>query len=77
MQNLESVVQVRIYLRLIDSFYISVSTSNDLVSKTCIIVGRGAKEANLYTEIAEGIHAYGITSHRHGDIYTQLAILMF
>ncbi|KAK8444613.1 hypothetical protein SEVIR_9G166000v4 [Setaria viridis] len=27
--------------------------------------GRGAKEANLYTEIAEGIHAYGITSHRH------------
>ncbi|KAL6637272.1 hypothetical protein ACP70R_024844 [Stipagrostis hirtigluma subsp. patula] len=27
--------------------------------------GRGAKEANLYTEIAEGIHAYGIESHRH------------
>ncbi|XP_047325693.1 probable N-acetyl-gamma-glutamyl-phosphate reductase, chloroplastic [Impatiens glandulifera] len=27
--------------------------------------GRGAKEANLYTEIAEGIHSYGITSHRH------------
>ncbi|XP_058069285.1 probable N-acetyl-gamma-glutamyl-phosphate reductase, chloroplastic isoform X2 [Magnolia sinica] len=27
--------------------------------------GRGAKEANLYTEIAEGIHAYGITKHRH------------
>jgi N-acetyl-gamma-glutamyl-phosphate reductase len=27
--------------------------------------GRGAKEANLYTEIAEGIHAYGVTSHRH------------
>eukprot|EP00270_Netrium_digitus_P008095 TRINITY_DN2398_c0_g1_i1.p1 TRINITY_DN2398_c0_g1~~TRINITY_DN2398_c0_g1_i1.p1 ORF type:complete len:441 (+),score=110.23 TRINITY_DN2398_c0_g1_i1:67-1323(+) len=27
--------------------------------------GRGAKEANLYTEIAEGIHPYGITNHRH------------
>ncbi|CAN6310176.1 unnamed protein product [Urochloa humidicola] len=27
--------------------------------------GRGAKEANLYTEIAEGIQSYGITSHRH------------
>jgi N-acetyl-gamma-glutamyl-phosphate reductase len=29
--------------------------------------GRGAKEANLYTEIAEGIHAYGIKGHRHGN----------
>ncbi|KAJ4800859.1 N-acetyl-gamma-glutamyl-phosphate reductase [Rhynchospora pubera] len=27
--------------------------------------GRGAKEANLYTEIAEGMHSYGITKHRH------------
>ncbi|KAH7673540.1 N-acetyl-gamma-glutamyl-phosphate reductase protein [Dioscorea alata] len=27
--------------------------------------GRGAKEANLYTEVSEGIHAYGITNHRH------------
>ncbi|XP_078178053.1 putative N-acetyl-gamma-glutamyl-phosphate reductase isoform X2 [Carex rostrata] len=27
--------------------------------------GRGAKEANLYTEVAEGIHCYGITKHRH------------
>eukprot|EP00245_Coleochaete_scutata_P008476 TRINITY_DN258_c0_g1_i1.p1 TRINITY_DN258_c0_g1~~TRINITY_DN258_c0_g1_i1.p1 ORF type:complete len:422 (+),score=87.00 TRINITY_DN258_c0_g1_i1:119-1384(+) len=27
--------------------------------------GRGAKEANLYTEIAEGIHAYGVGHHRH------------
>lgn len=40
-------------------------------------LGRGAKEANLYTEIAESIHAYGITSHRHGNICNQLAILMF
>ncbi|KAL0376117.1 UNVERIFIED_CONTAM: putative N-acetyl-gamma-glutamyl-phosphate reductase, chloroplastic [Sesamum calycinum] len=27
--------------------------------------GRGAKESNLYTEIAEGIHSYGVTRHRH------------
>lgn len=27
--------------------------------------GRSAKEANLYTEVTEGIHAYGIASHRH------------
>lgn len=27
--------------------------------------GRGAKEANLYTEIAEGMHSYGVTKHRH------------
>ncbi|KAG0608608.1 hypothetical protein M758_8G119000 [Ceratodon purpureus] len=27
--------------------------------------GRSAKEANLYTEICEGIHPYGITRHRH------------
>jgi N-acetyl-gamma-glutamylphosphate reductase len=31
-------------------------------------VGRGAKEANLYTEISEGIYSYGITRHRHGTI---------
>ncbi|KAG9130453.1 hypothetical protein Leryth_004334, partial [Lithospermum erythrorhizon] len=27
--------------------------------------GRGPKEANLYTEIAEGINSYGVTRHRH------------
>jgi len=27
--------------------------------------GRAAKEANLYTEVAEGIHPYGIAGHRH------------
>lgn len=27
--------------------------------------GRSAKEANLYTETAESVHAYGIGSHRH------------
>ena len=27
--------------------------------------GRGAKEANLFAEVSEGIHAYGIATHRH------------
>jgi N-acetyl-gamma-glutamyl-phosphate reductase len=27
--------------------------------------GRAAKEGSLYTEVTEGIHAYGIASHRH------------
>ena len=27
--------------------------------------GRAAKEANLFTEVTEGIHPYGIASHRH------------
>ncbi len=27
--------------------------------------GRDAKLGNLFTEVSEGIHAYGITSHRH------------
>lgn len=27
--------------------------------------GRAAKEANLFTEVTEGIHAYGVASHRH------------
>lgn len=27
--------------------------------------GRAAKEASLYTEIAEGFHAYGVANHRH------------
>ena len=35
--------------------------------------GRGAKEANLYTEIAEGIHSYGITGHRHGKCFFSLS----
>lgn len=45
-----------------------------LISKDDIIIdaksgvsgaGRSAKESNLYTEIAEGINAYGVSSHRH------------
>jgi N-acetyl-gamma-glutamyl-phosphate reductase len=27
--------------------------------------GRTAKEASLFTEVTEGIHAYGVASHRH------------
>ncbi len=27
--------------------------------------GRAAKEGSLYTEVAEGMHAYGVASHRH------------
>lgn len=27
--------------------------------------GRSAKETNLYTEIDEGIHSYGVSRHRH------------
>ncbi|MCE9523277.1 MAG: N-acetyl-gamma-glutamyl-phosphate reductase [Alphaproteobacteria bacterium] len=27
--------------------------------------GRGEKQANLHTEVSEGIHAYGISKHRH------------
>jgi N-acetyl-gamma-glutamyl-phosphate reductase len=27
--------------------------------------GRAAKEANLFTEVSEGIHAYGVANHRH------------
>ena len=27
--------------------------------------GRAEKEANLFTEVSEGIHAYGVANHRH------------
>jgi N-acetyl-gamma-glutamyl-phosphate reductase len=27
--------------------------------------GRALKEASLFTEVAEGVHAYGVASHRH------------
>ncbi len=29
--------------------------------------GRAAKEGSLFAEVAEGIHPYGIASHRHGS----------
>ncbi len=47
---------------------------NDLIQADDIIIdaksgvsgaGRDAKQANLFGEVAEGIHAYGIASHRH------------
>jgi len=37
--------------------------------------GRAAKEQNLFGEVAEGIHAYGVTSHRHmPEIEQQLGV---
>lgn len=37
--------------------------------------GRAAKEANLYCEVTEGIHAYGVASHRHApEIEQELAL---
>jgi N-acetyl-gamma-glutamyl-phosphate reductase len=37
--------------------------------------GRSAKEANLYCEVTEGIHAYGIASHRHApEIEQELGV---
>lgn len=37
--------------------------------------GRALKESSLYAEVAEGIHAYGIASHRHGpEIEQELAV---
>jgi N-acetyl-gamma-glutamyl-phosphate reductase len=37
--------------------------------------GRAAKEANLYCEVTEGIHAYGIASHRHSpEIEQELSV---
>jgi len=36
--------------------------------------GRAAKEANLFGEVAEGIHAYAVSGHRHGpEIEQELA----
>lgn len=37
--------------------------------------GRSAKESNLFTEIAEGMHAYGIAAHRHSpEIEQELGV---
>jgi N-acetyl-gamma-glutamyl-phosphate reductase len=37
--------------------------------------GRAAKEASLFAEVSEGIHAYGIASHRHApEIEQELSI---
>jgi N-acetyl-gamma-glutamyl-phosphate reductase len=37
--------------------------------------GRAAKEASLFAEVAEGIHAYGVASHRHAPEIEQLVSL--
>jgi N-acetyl-gamma-glutamyl-phosphate reductase len=37
--------------------------------------GRSEKQSNLHTEVSEGIHAYGIASHRHApEIEQELAV---
>jgi len=37
--------------------------------------GRTAKEAHLFTEVSEGIHAYGVASHRHApEIEQELSL---
>ena len=37
--------------------------------------GRSEKQANLHTEVSEGIHAYGIASHRHApEIEQELTV---
>lgn len=67
-QTLELVEQV-IYLNSGFLYiYIDPSCSNWRVFLECLVTlaGRSAKEANLYTEISEGIFSYGITRHRHG-----------
>ena len=47
---------------------------NGLIEREDIIIdaksgvsgaGRAAKEASLYAEVSEGIHAYGVSGHRH------------
>lgn len=38
--------------------------------------GRGAKEANLYTEIAEGMNSYGVSKHRHSKWQRSSAALV-
>lgn len=47
----------------------STRGSGTLIQMMTIIyflTGRAAKEANLYTEVAEGMYSYGLTNHRHG-----------
>lgn len=38
--------------------------------------GRSAKEANLYAEVAESVHAYGVGNHRHTpEIEQELSVM--
>jgi N-acetyl-gamma-glutamyl-phosphate reductase len=37
--------------------------------------GRAAKEANLFTEVSEGFHAYGVAGHRHmGELDQEMSL---
>ena len=70
-QNQVLAGQVSVYPFLISRWKLLVMYSNAIpllsVSfENCHRAGRGAKEANLYTEISEGIYSYGVTRHRHG-----------
>ena len=39
--------------------------------------GRSLKEANLFSEVSTGVHAYGIASHRHGpEMEQELAAVL-
>jgi N-acetyl-gamma-glutamyl-phosphate reductase len=46
--------------RLIDSGDIIIDAKSGVTG-----AGRDAKQGSLYSEVTEGIHAYGIASHRH------------
>jgi N-acetyl-gamma-glutamyl-phosphate reductase len=37
--------------------------------------GRAAKESSLFTEVAEGVHAYGVAGHRHAPEIEQVLSL--
>ena len=57
-----------IQLPLVPLFERGLITTEDLIidAKSGVSgAGRGAKQSNLYCEIAEGMNSYGITSHRH------------
>ncbi len=55
-------------LALVPLLEAGVITAEDIIidAKSGVTgAGRAAKEANLFAEVAEGIHAYGIAGHRH------------
>jgi len=44
-----------------------ISTSNIIIDAKSGVsgAGRSAKEGSLHTEVSEGLHAYGVATHRH------------
>lgn len=77
MQNLESVeqvIEISFFNRALHS--IDYHQSIIMILFLCKYAGRSAKEANLYTEISEGIYSYGITKHRHGKCFSESLILL-